>query len=76
MYSSSSESVPVKVLPVGDMLVVGKLQSFLLNRFVKYHYSATSKLVLRHGGLKQDPTLGDVSTECMWPWLKDVGGVF
>jgi len=30
-------------------------------------YSATSKPVLRRGGPKQDPTLGGVSTEGIWP---------
>jgi len=30
-------------------------------------YSATSKLVLRCGGPKQDPMLGGVSTEGVWP---------
>lgn len=33
-------------------------------------YSATSKLVLRRAGPKQDPKLDGVSTEGMWSFLR------
>jgi len=49
---------------------------FLFFCFILHLYSATSKLVLRCRGPKQDPTLGGVSTEgiCRWSFLVDVWG--
>ena len=51
-------------------------QVFFFFFSIQHLYSATSKLVLRRGEPKQDPMLGGVSTEGIWPRVKDVGGVF